>query len=66
MAKATLGSDYKLGGRITSLDQKSTRTGLTQRMTQITFEMFDVETGEIVWSGIYDFVRAASDDVVYR
>ena len=66
MAKATLGSDYRLGGRINSLEQRSSKTGLTQRYTQITFEMFDVESGEIVWSGLYEFARAAADDVMYR
>lgn len=66
MTKATLGADFRLGGRIASLDQKSTSTGLVQRYTQITFEMFDLESGEIVWSGIYEIARAAADDVVYR
>lgn len=66
MTKATLGVDYRLGGRITTLDSKSVKTGMIQRMTQITFEMFDMETQEIVWSGIYSFARAAGDDVVYR
>lgn len=66
MTKATLGVDYRLGGRIASLDAKSPKSGLIQRYTQITFEMFDVESGEIVWSGIYEFARAAGDDVVYR
>lgn len=66
MTKATLGSDYRLGGRINSLDQKSARTGMIQRYTQITFEMFDTESGEIVWSGMYEFARAAADDVMYR
>lgn len=66
MTKATLGSDFRLGGRINSQDQKSTRSGLMQRYTQITFEMFDVESGEIVWSGLYEFARAAADDVMYR
>jgi penicillin-binding protein activator len=66
MTKATLGLDYRLGGRINSLDQRSSKTGLVQRYTQITFEMFDVESGEIVWSGMYEFARAAADDVMYR
>lgn len=66
MTRATLGADYRLGGRIASLDQKSARTGLIQRYTQITFEMFDLESSEIVWSGIYEFARAAGDDVIYR
>jgi penicillin-binding protein activator len=66
MTRATLGADYRLGGRVTSLDQKSARNGLIQRYTQITFEMFDLESGEIVWSGIYEIARAAADDVLYR
>ena len=66
MTKATFGADYRLGGRIASLDQRSMKSGLIQRYTQITFEMFDLESGEIVWSGIYEFARAAGDDVVYR
>ncbi|HYF42067.1 MAG TPA: penicillin-binding protein activator LpoB [Ramlibacter sp.] len=66
MTQATLGADYRLGGRIASLDQRSARTGMVGRYTQITFEMFDLETSEIVWSGIYEFERSAADDVMYR
>ena len=66
LTKATLGADYRLGGRIASVDSRSSKNGMIQRMTQITFEMFDVESSEIVWSGIYTFARAAGDDVVYR
>jgi PBP1b-binding outer membrane lipoprotein LpoB len=66
MAGAQKGGDYRLGGRITSLDARDTRTGMAQRYTQITFEMVDLESGEIVWSGIYEFQKAAADDVIYR
>ena len=66
MVRATLGADYRLGGNIATLDQKSARTGMIGRYTQITFEMFDVESSEIVWSGIYEFERSAADDVMYR
>lgn len=66
LARAPMGADFRLGGRIASLDQRSTRTGLVQRYTQITFEMFDLETGEIVWSGIYEMARSGADDVLYR
>lgn len=66
LTKALKGADYKLGGRITSLDGRSTKTGLQQRYTQIAFEMFDLENSEIVWSGMYEFSRASADDVVYR
>jgi len=65
-AAAQKGGDYRLGGRITSLDARDVKSGMTQRYTQITFEMVDLESGEIVWSGIYEFQKAATDDVIYR
>lgn len=64
--KATAGSDYRLAGRITSLDAVATGSGTSSRYTQITFEMIDLELGTIVWSGIYEFKKSAQDDVVYR
>lgn len=64
--KATAGADYRLAGRITSLDSMSTRTGAASRYTQITFEMLDLELGTIVWSGIYEFKKAGQDDITYR
>ena len=66
LAKAQAGGDYRLGGRIASVDARSTRTGMQQRYNQITFEMVDLETGVIVWSGMYEFSRAGADEAVYR
>ena len=66
LTQAQAGGDYRLGGRITSLDSRNTQTGLVQRFNQINFEMVDLERGVIVWTGIYDFSRAAGDDVIYR
>jgi PBP1b-binding outer membrane lipoprotein LpoB len=66
LAKAQFGADYRLSGKLNSLDSRSSTSGLAQRYTQISFEMTDLETGEIVWSNIYEFSRAAADDVVYR
>ena len=63
LTKAQLGADYRLSGKINSLDSRNTKSGLVQRYTQISFEMTDLESGEIVWSGIYEFSRAAADDV---
>lgn len=63
---AMAGADFRLQGEIASLDSRNVRTGLLQRYNQITFEMLDLETGEIVWSGQYEVERAAADDVVYR
>jgi len=65
-AKAQKGGDYRLGGRITSTEARDPLTGMIQRYTQIIFEMADLETGEIIWSGIYEFSKAAADDVIYR
>ncbi|MEO5373314.1 MAG: penicillin-binding protein activator LpoB [Alphaproteobacteria bacterium] len=60
------GADYRLGGRITSVDSRDPKAGIMSRYSQIVFEMVDQETGEIVWSGIYEITKAMQDDVVYR
>lgn len=66
LTKAQAGADYRLSGKINSLDSRNVKTGMVQRYTQISFEMTDLESGEIVWTGIYEFSRAAADDVIYR
>jgi len=64
---AVAGLDFTLIGRLTSLDSRDSRSGLVQRRTQVIFELVDMETGEIPWSGQpYVVLRAAGDDVVYR
>ena len=60
------GADFRLGGRIMTLDAAKAETGMTARYHQIIFEMVDLETTEIVWGGIYEFRKAAQDDVIYR
>lgn len=65
--QAVAGLDFTLIGRLTSLDSMDSRSGLVQRRTQVLFELVDMETGEIPWSGQpYIILRAAGDDVVYR
>jgi penicillin-binding protein activator len=64
--RSTLGGDFRLGGRITTLDAVNTASGLASRTHQIIYEMVDLETGQIVWSGIYDFKKTARDDIIYR
>ena len=66
LTEATAGADYRLVGTINSLDARDRSTGTAQRYSQITFEMLDLEYGTIVWSGIYEFSKAAQDDVIYR
>lgn len=65
-AQAQKGGDYRLGGRITSLDARDPRSGMIQRYNQIVFEMVDLETAQIIWSGIYELNKAAQDDIIYR
>ncbi|CAG1019339.1 hypothetical protein BURC_04213 [Burkholderiaceae bacterium] len=64
--KAQAGADFRLGGRITSLDAASSKSGTVSRYHQITFELVDLEFGNIAWSGLYEFRKEAQDDIVYR
>jgi penicillin-binding protein activator len=66
LTKAQAGADYRLGGRITSIDSRNPTNGMVQRYNQIVFEMVDLERGTLVWTGMYEFARAAQDDIVYR
>ncbi len=67
MTHAVAGSDFKLTGRITSLDSRNNNTGMTQRSMQVIFELIDLESSESVYiSEPFVIQRAQSDDVVYR
>lgn len=62
----TAGADYRLTGRINSLDKVNPSTGERARYNQIVFEMLDLDKGFIVWSGIYEFQKSGQDDIIYR
>ncbi|MCI3131786.1 penicillin-binding protein activator LpoB [Phenylobacterium aquaticum] len=64
--KAQAGADYRLVGRIGTRDAVDTKTGVTSRFSQYTFELLDMEYGEIIWSNLYEFKKENRDDVVYR
>ncbi len=64
--KATAGADFRLVGRIMSLDKMDTNSQERSRYHQITFELIDLELGTYVWSGMYEFAKTAQDDIVYR
>jgi len=64
--QATAGADYRLAGRITSLDAVERGSQKRSRYHQITFEMIDLELGTIVWNGMYEMKKAAQDNVIYR
>ena len=51
------GADYRLVGRISTLDSRDNTTGMTQRFTQIVFDMIDLETGLSIWTNLYSFTE---------
>jgi PBP1b-binding outer membrane lipoprotein LpoB len=66
LTKAQAGADYRLIGRINSLDARSASTGSVERYTQITFELIDLENSLSIWSNIYEFKKGGQDDAIYR
>jgi hypothetical protein len=64
--KDALGWDYRLGGRIASIDATDPKTGAKSRYHQITFELVERGSGVIVWSNTYDFKKSAQEDILYR
>jgi penicillin-binding protein activator len=63
---ARAGGDFRLGGRITSIDAAQNSSGMISRYHQITFELIDLEYETIAWSGLYEFKKEAQDDILYR
>jgi hypothetical protein len=66
LTKAPAGADYRLVGRIGTRDSVDARTGNKSRYSMYTFEMLDLESGELIWSNLYEFKKENRDDVVYR
>jgi PBP1b-binding outer membrane lipoprotein LpoB len=64
-SQATAGADFRLTGRIASLDVVA-QSGFQSRYHQIVFELVNLENGIIMWSNRYDFKKTAQDDIVYR
>ena len=65
LSQAVAGADYRLNGRITSLDSRAA-SGAHERLMNIVFRMTDLESGITVWANQYSFKKAGQDDVVYR
>jgi hypothetical protein len=66
LTHAMAGSDFKLTGKIRTLNLANNSTGMRQRRTQVTFEMTDVESDVLVWSNDYTFQKASADDISYQ
>ena len=65
LTRAVAGADYRLNGRITSLDARTTG-GAQERLMNIVFRMTDLENGLTVWANQYSFKKAGRDHVSYR
>ena len=65
LTQAVAGADYRLTGRITSLDARAPG-GVVERFMNIVFRMTDLENGIVVWTNQYNFKKAGQDDVIYR
>ena len=65
LTKAVAGADYRLNGRITSIDARTSGNAI-ERYMSIVFRMTDLESGIVVWTNQYSFKKAGQDDVIYR
>lgn len=66
LTQAMAGVDFKLTGAIHQSNGKNLNTGAVQRLTLVTFEMTDMESGAIVWGNEYKFQKSGADDIVYQ
>lgn len=64
--QASGGADYRLVGRIGTRDSIDPQTGVHERYSVYTFELLDLEYGDLIWSNLYEFKKATADNVVYR
>lgn len=64
--RAMAAADYRLVGRIGTRDAVDLATGVRERYSVYTFELLDLEYGELIWSNLYEFKKASRDSVVYR
>jgi PBP1b-binding outer membrane lipoprotein LpoB len=65
MTPAVAGVDFRLTGRIADQAIVNPKTGYRSRYHQFYFKMVDMETGQIVWSGMYDFKKAGVESLLY-
>ena len=60
------GADYRLTGKIMSLDKLDNRSGMESRYHQITFKLVDLESSAVVWSNLYEFKKSTAANIIYR
>lgn len=60
------GADYRLSGKIMSLDTLNNKTGDETKYHQISFKLVDLETGALTWTNMYEFKKTSASNVIYR
>ena len=67
MTGGTAGADYRLVGRITSLDAVNSSTGVHDKTYVFTFRLNELETSAIAYAfPAYTISKFGADDAVYR
>lgn len=64
--KKVYGADYRLAGKIMSLDTLNNKSGMESRYHQITFKLVDLESSAVVWSNMYEFKKSSAANIIYR
>ncbi len=59
-------ADYRLAGRITSLDAVHSASAKQSRYHLFVFELINLRNNQIAWTDKYEFKKAGQPDVVYR
>lgn len=67
MTEATAGADFRLVGRISSLDAVNSASNLQDRTYFFSFELIDLELNVALYAlGPYQFSKYGQDNVIYR
>lgn len=67
MTEATAGADFRLVGRISSLDAVNSQTSVQDRTYFFSFELIDLELNVALYAmGPYQFSKYGQDNVIYR
>jgi len=59
-------ADYILSGAIKAMSSANPSTGVFRRFHQFSFQILDMNTRELKWSGIYEVNLSAKEDTIYR